>query len=157
MMHSRTKTTLLLGMALLLISPFGQAASCTGLRGTWKITYTLEDTFTDRVTIKSVSRNGYLSGRTSDGFPVHGFCRNNTIYLTEDYANDLLNSWYFTTVSPRFARWVPVTTLKHDYDRDWIAATARKFTTALQPMEIEDHTQIRANKLQQLEEYYRRP
>jgi hypothetical protein len=144
-------------VALLLISPIGQAASCTGLRGTWKITYTIEDTFTDKVIIKTVNSSGAISGRTGTGLPVNGFCRNNTIYLTEKYANDLLNSWYFTTVVPRFARYVPVTTVGHDYDRVWIPATARKVSSqTLIPAIAEDHAQIRANKIQQLEEYFRK-
>jgi hypothetical protein len=153
----KRKLGAMLGLAVLL-SPVNQAAlaaGCTGLVGKWRVTYTLTDTFRDTLTIKKVSPSGSISGVDQFGIPIHGDCKNNTVFLIEDFGNEVLSSWNFTSAGPRFARyWGVITGERDDFVSVRVQATARKISNSSLKSSASEEFEG-ATKRAQLEEYHR--
>ncbi|MBX9605215.1 MAG: hypothetical protein K2Y51_03280 [Gammaproteobacteria bacterium] len=81
------------------------AASCPNLIGTWQAKYKIGgQSFTDSIVIRVTSSTGALSGATSLGDKLRGFCKNGTVWITEESSNSYLESYYFVNGTPAFGR-----------------------------------------------------
>jgi len=160
------KRWLAIGLAMLLpwTSQGVQAADCTGLLGTWRLTYNIGNTtYRDTIVIQ------HVSGRSVSGearyfdydIPVRGHCVNNTIFLAERFADadTVLNSWYFTKGRPSFARYMGVflDDRGDTLESGWISATVRKISTStkLAPLSNQGWTSDGPSKRELLEEFLR--
>lgn len=109
--------------------PAEAGATCAGLTGTWTATFKISNSlYTDRFVIKSASSTGAVSGVNEYGYPMHGFCKNGTVYFSEDASDYYQNSYYFTNEKKNFGRHFGVFAYTYDFTSTNRKATIKKIS-----------------------------
>lgn len=81
------------------------AANCSNLIGRWQAKYKIgNQAFTDSIVIRVTSSTGAISGVSSLGDKLRGFCKNGTVWITEEAADSYLEGYYFVNGTPAFGR-----------------------------------------------------
>jgi len=98
------------------------------LMGTWQCQYKIISSFTDIITITEVRKNGKVSGLDEWGNPLHGWAKNDLVFITEVEADLFHNSWFFAFKGKKFGQHMSMYSYASDFTADWEKMKVKKIS-----------------------------